>query len=94
MQVAPSDNWRLANARPVPSLSQPPPWGSLLLGSLSRTWAEPPLRHVLLHREESWNVTWEGTENWGNPSLYRRRQATFLGAGQGPHLFKAATPRG
>lgn len=94
MQVVPSDNWRPANARPGLSLPQLSPWGSSLLGSLSITWAEPPLRHVMLHREESWNVTWEGTEDQGNPSLHRRRQATCLGAGQGSGLFKAATPGG
>ena len=94
MQVAPSDSWRPANAQPVPSLPQLPLWGSSLPGSLSRTWAEPPLRHVMLHREESRNVTWEGTEKQGNHSLYRRRQATCLGGGQGPGLFKAATPGG
>ena len=75
MQVVAFDNWHLANARQAPSLRQPPPWGSSLLWVLSRTQAEPPLRHV--NTAHGGVMEYHGgkvRENQTNPSLYRSRK--------------------
>lgn len=46
----------LAHVLQAPSLHQPPPWGSWLLGFLSRTWPRPTLRHQMLLTAGSCNV--------------------------------------
>lgn len=91
MQVVVFGNWCLAKLQQAPSLCQSPPWGSLLLWLLSRTWAETHTETCnATHRTVTACHGGKGLEKTGQHLILQEKmRPPARGQGGGPCLLRS-----